>query len=66
MHQSAISPGESGQNHDLESGDIEWELCCSAREAAVGYVPFANLAFTRAALEMGRTRVERAEAERGT
>jgi hypothetical protein len=64
MHQSVIGPGESGQYEHAESDDIEWELCCSAREASVGYVPFANLDFTRAAMEMGRTRVEQAEAER--
>lgn len=58
MHQPVIGPGQSGQNDDTDSDDIEWELCCSAREASVGYVPFANLDFSRAAMEVCQRRME--------
>jgi len=58
MHQPVIGPGESGPS-DTEFDDIEWELCCSAREASVGYVPFANLDFARATLDVCRTRMEK-------
>jgi len=56
MQQTAIGPETSGQNDDAEFDDIEWELCCSAREASVGSLPFANLDLTRAAMEYAQIR----------
>ena len=57
MHQPVIGPGESGPG-DTEFDDIEWELCCSAREASGGCGAFANLDFARATMEVCRTRME--------
>lgn len=51
MQQTVIAPEKSEQDDDTEFDDIEWELCCSAREASLGFGPFANLDLTRAAME---------------
>jgi len=56
MDQPVIGPDEAGQSDDTDCGDIEWELGGSAREASVGYVPFANLDFSTAAKELCRTK----------
>jgi hypothetical protein len=56
MDQSVIGPDEPAQNDATDCGDIEWELYGSAREASVGYVPFANLDFSTAAKELCRTK----------
>ena len=45
MRQRVIDLDISNQNVDTAFDDIEWELCCSAREASFGFVPFANLDF---------------------
>jgi len=58
MQQTVIAPEKSEQNDDTEFDDIEWELCCSAREASLGFVPFANLDLTRAAMEYAQIRRE--------
>jgi hypothetical protein len=47
MQQTVIGTDESGQNEGTAFDDSEWELCCSAREASFGFIPFANLDFTR-------------------
>jgi hypothetical protein len=52
MQQTMISSGDSGQNDDPEMDDIERELSCSTREACLGFVPFANLDFTRISKKM--------------
>ena len=56
MQQTMISSDESGQLNDAEFDDIEWELSCGAREAGVGFVPFTNLDFMRAAMEYAQIR----------
>lgn len=45
MRQTVIDLDISNRNVDTAFDDIEWELCCSAREASFGFVPFANLDF---------------------
>ena len=45
MLQTVIDLDISNQNLDTAFDDIEWELCCSAREASFGFVPFTNLDF---------------------
>ncbi len=47
---------ESGQLSDAEFDDIECELSCSAREAGVGFAPFTNLNFMRAAMDYAQIR----------
>jgi rubredoxin len=56
MHPSVISPDESGPS-DTEFDDIEGELCCSAREASFGSVPFANIDFAKVTTEICRKRM---------
>jgi hypothetical protein len=56
MQQTITSPVESDQRDVAENDDIEWELSCSAREAGVGLVPFANLDFMKAAMEYAQLR----------
>jgi len=56
VQETMVSPDESDQFDDAEFDDIEWELSCSAREAGVGFVPFANLDFTKAAREYAQIR----------
>jgi len=62
MQQTAIRPDTSDQDEDTEFDDLEWELCCSAREASLGFVPFANLDFATLATEMRRRWAEPSEA----
>jgi hypothetical protein len=41
MEQTVVHPDEMTDHSDLD--DVEWEMCCSDREVAGGFVPFANL-----------------------
>jgi hypothetical protein len=71
MCQTVIDLDISDQNVNTAFDDIEWELCCSAREASFGFVPFANLDFRewrwsgRTGLKEGTTRFGRS-ASRGS
>ena len=56
MQQMATGPEQSDQDDDTEFDDIELEMWCSAREASLGFVSFANLDLTRAALEWAQIR----------
>jgi hypothetical protein len=56
MQQAAIGPETYDHNDEADFDDVEWELCCSAREASFGYLPFANLDLTRAAMEYAQIR----------
>ena len=38
--------------------DIEWELCCSFREASVGFVPFENLDLVNMMRKVADSRIE--------
>jgi hypothetical protein len=39
MLQPVVGVAGSGQSDGDEFADIEWELCCSSREASLGFVP---------------------------
>jgi len=56
MKQTVIDPHESDHEGDTEFDDIEWELCCSAREASFQFVPFANLDLLQLVTKVGRTK----------
>jgi hypothetical protein len=56
MQKTMINSDKSGQLNDAEFDDIECELSCSAREAGVGFAPFTNLGFMRAAMDYARIR----------
>jgi hypothetical protein len=56
MQKTMSRAEESGQLSDAEFDDIECELSCSAREAGVGFAPFTNLDFMRAAMEYAQIR----------
>jgi len=60
MQLTVVHPDTSDQDHDSDFDDIEWELCCSAREASLGFVPFANLDFAKVVMELSRKRAEQA------
>jgi hypothetical protein len=47
MQQTMVHHDLSDENEDTASEDVEWEMCCSTREASFGFVPFANLDFTK-------------------
>jgi hypothetical protein len=57
MSPMAMGLDASHKDDDTEFEDVDWEMCCSAREVSGGFVPFANLDFMRAAMTMRRPRV---------
>ncbi len=67
MWQTVIDLDISNQNVEIAFDDIEWELCCSAREVSTGFVQFANLDFRewrrsgRTGLKDGTARFGRSE-----
>ncbi len=56
MQKTMSRAEEAGQLSDAEFDDIERELSCSTREAGVGFAPFTNLDFMRAAMEYAQIR----------
>ena len=47
MQQAMVHHDVSDESEDTAFEDVEWEMCCSAREASFGLVPFANLDLTK-------------------
>ena len=50
---------ESDQADDAGFADIEWELCCSTREASLAFTPSANLDFMKQAMDLRRSPAKR-------
>jgi len=45
MYEPLPSPEQSYESDDDELDDVGWELCCSAREASIGYPLCPSLDF---------------------
>ncbi len=64
MERSVKEFETSSQNDDTAFDDLVWEMCCSAREASFGFVPFANFDFTGWPWLQGRAYGTESKAER--
>ena len=59
MLESVIGPGLR-----RETDDIEWELCCSSREASAQYTAFANLDLVKLTRAVADSQIELKGVER--